>query len=95
MRMDIEECDTGVKEQHEANAVLEAELVRSRSNCLIQKLLALCFLMGLGFPGVNRSASSNCLRKQRPTFSSLQTSSKRYLPAKVKTSVQLLPSWRS
>ena len=49
MRMDIEECDTGVKEQYEANAVLEAELVRFRGNCLIQKLLVLCFLMNFGF----------------------------------------------
>jgi hypothetical protein len=68
MRMDIEECDTGVKEQYEANAVLEAELVRQRNNCLIQMLLALCSFDGFEFPGVNRSASSNCLLKRRPTF---------------------------
>ncbi len=67
MRMDIEECDTGVKEQNEANEVLESELVRSRSNQLPGSNAG--DLMDVGFFGVNRSASSNCLLKRRPTFS--------------------------
>eukprot|EP01043_Picozoa_sp_COSAG02_P060486 COSAG02_NODE_7915_length_2793_cov_5.141797_3_plen_69_part_00 len=66
MRMDIEECDTGVKEQNEANAVLEADLVRCRSNQLPDSNAG--DLMDIGFSGVNRIASSNCLLKRRPTF---------------------------